>query len=184
MKFILNHFKKSMRKKNENVTGSTNNVDVDTDFVIICNICFIDVILVKYLGIISIFFLPCRIWRKCAHLTVWVMSCHPPLDDTTGRSPADKSGHFLVMVDTSPCWPGEGWWWPGTLGAVVCLFLCYSCNNWVWIWGTAVSLLLAEIFKLFLWCGKPCVDIGLHERKAVCCLLWVFQSSSGFELSK
>ena len=58
MKFILNHFKKSMRKKNENVTGSTNNVDVDTDFVIICNICFIDVILVKYLGIISIFF--CR----------------------------------------------------------------------------------------------------------------------------
>jgi len=54
MKFIFNHFKKSLQTNNGNVTGSRNNAGVDTDFVITYNICFIDVILLKYLGIISI----------------------------------------------------------------------------------------------------------------------------------
>jgi hypothetical protein len=48
MKYILNHFKDSMKMKRENVTGRMKNAYVDTDFVIICNVCFIDVILITF----------------------------------------------------------------------------------------------------------------------------------------
>jgi hypothetical protein len=48
MKYILNHFKDSMQTKHENVTDRVNNAYVDTDFVIICNVYFIDVILVNF----------------------------------------------------------------------------------------------------------------------------------------
>jgi hypothetical protein len=43
-----------MQAKHENVMGRMNNAYVDTD-VIICNVCLVDVILVTFLGIISIF---------------------------------------------------------------------------------------------------------------------------------
>jgi hypothetical protein len=67
MIFILNHFKNSMQMKNENVTGGMNNAYGDRDFVIICNICFIDVILVNYLGIIRIF-VCCAVFEENLHI--------------------------------------------------------------------------------------------------------------------
>jgi hypothetical protein len=43
-----------MQTKHENVTGRVNNAYVDTD-VIICNVYLVDVLLVTFLGIVSIF---------------------------------------------------------------------------------------------------------------------------------
>jgi len=109
MKFVLNHFKKSMQTKNGNVTGSRNNADVDTDFVIIYNVCFIDVILVTFLGIISNVVYCAEFEELCTFGGVSNVESST-FECMTGRSPADKSDHFLVMVDTSPCRPGEGGW--------------------------------------------------------------------------
>ena len=48
MKYVLNHFKDSTQTKSEKVTGRINNAYVDTELVIICNVSFIDVILIKF----------------------------------------------------------------------------------------------------------------------------------------
>lgn len=48
MKYVLNHFKYIMQTKHVNVTSRMNDAYVDTDFVIICNVYFIDIILVNF----------------------------------------------------------------------------------------------------------------------------------------
>jgi len=103
MKITLNHFKKRMQTKNGNVTCSRNNADVDTDFVIIY-VSFIDVILVKCLGIISVvvYLKKMCTFNGVSNVVSSTFEC------MTCRSPVDKSDHFLVMVDTSPCRPEAG----------------------------------------------------------------------------